>query len=213
MVRIAVRYAIMILGFFVIAIGIVMTVQAGMGPAPWDVLHVGISRTTGIPLGRIIVYTGLVVIIVGLSIRVRPTLCTILNMLLIGTFVDLISAAARIETPEAAIGRLALLAAGIVISGLGEGIYLGTGAGAGPRDGFMLGLVRLTRKRIWLVQTVIEVTVVLAGYLLGSPPGVGTVIFALTIGYFVETFLRILTPFISRFTGRARGPADSPVPL
>ncbi|MGE5542310.1 MAG: YczE/YyaS/YitT family protein, partial [Bacillota bacterium] len=142
--RIAARYAVMILGFFIIAAGIVLCVTAGLGPAPWDVLHVGISVTAGIPLGRTIVYTGLAVIVVSLFIGVRPTLCTVLNMLLIGTFVDIISAVAGINTPATIAARFALLSLGIVVYGLGEGLYLSAGGGAGPRDGFMLGFVRLT---------------------------------------------------------------------
>lgn len=205
----------MIAGFFVIAVGIVLSVRAGLGPGPWDVFHVGVSGATGIPLGRTITYVGLVVIALGLLIRVKPTLCTVLNMLLIGQFVDLVAAFLPLDTPATLAGRLVMLCGGIVVQGLGEGLYLGTRVGAGPRDGFMLGIVKLTGKRIWVVQTAIEVTLVMLGYALGSPPGAGTLIFAVSVGYFIEFFLNLLTPVISRLTAhlvdqqRAPAGADS----
>jgi len=178
----------------VLALGICLIVSADLGAAPWDVFHLGLSRITGLPLGRTLSLTGLLVMALGLPLGVRPTFATVLNMALIGTFVDLIRGTSLVPIPSSAIQQFVLLAGGIVLCGLGAGIYLSPGLGAGPRDGFMLGLAHRTGVRIWTVHASIEVTVVALGYLLGARPGVGTLITSGTAGYFVERFLRLMKP-------------------
>src|SRR5438128_4018723 len=77
-----------LLGISLFALGIVLTLRSGLGLGPWDVLHQGISRHTPLTFGQASQLVGAVVIIAGLLLRVRPGLGTVLNMLLIGFFVD-----------------------------------------------------------------------------------------------------------------------------
>jgi len=187
------RVAVVALGLFVFALGVTLNLRSGLGLGPWDVLHQGISRRTPLTFGQASVATGALVIAAGLLLRVRPGVGTVMNMALVGLFVDRILGA-RLIPPVAPYGPVAQLlvdALGVLLVGLGSGLYMRGGLGAGPRDGLMLGLHRLTGRRIALTRTALEAIVAATGFLLGGTLGLGTLVFALGVGPAVELGFRL----------------------
>lgn len=172
------------LGFF--GTGISLLFAADLGVAPWDILHEGLADILGISVGWVIVLTGVAIMVLWIPLRQRPGLGTALNAIEIGMAVNLVLP--HLPDPEALLPRFALLGAGLISVGLGSGIYIGSGIGAGPRDGLMMGLAA-RGVSVRLARTSIEVTVLVVGVLLGGSFGIGTVAFALAIGPLVQVFL------------------------
>lgn len=168
-----------VFGLFLFALGIVMTVNANLGVSPWDVFHQGLSKTFGITLGRANIITGL--FIIGLDVALGQTIgwATIMNMLLIGTFIDILMINNLVPVFDSFIPSLIMLLLGVLIEGYGCYIYISGGMGAGPRDGLMVVLTRRTGKSVRLIKSVIEIIVVTVGILLGGKFGIGTLIMAL----------------------------------
>ena len=180
------RLALFIGGLFIVANGIVSTIQAGLGINPWDVLHIGLSMQTGLSIGRIIQIVGLTLVGFSCFMKVKPSIGTILNMIFLGLFVDLVIALNYIPSPGQAWQKIILFISGVAIFGFGCSIYISANIGTGPRDSLMLALKRITPYRLGAVRTIMEVSAASSGFLLGGPLGLGTVIFALTVGYFIE---------------------------
>lgn len=190
-VQARVRVPRLIAGLVLCGLGIAFMVAADLGLAPWSVLDQGISDRTGIPIGTVSIIVGALVLLAWVPLRERPGLGTVLNVLLIGITIDL--ALLVLDTPEAAAGRLAYLAFGAFLWGPGTGLYIGATLGPGPRDGLMTGLASRGVGSIRLIRTGIEMTALAAGWLLGGSVGLGTVVFAVTIGPNVQFFLPRLT--------------------
>lgn len=158
-------------------------VAAELGLGPWDVLHQGLSRLTGVPIGTTSIAVGAGVLVLWVPLRERPGLGTVLNVIVIGVVIDL--ALLVLTTPETLWMRAAMMVGGPVLFGVGSGFYLGAGLGSGPRDGVMTGLAR----RGWPVGVAragIEFTVLGIGWALGGSVGAGTLVFAAGIGPLVH---------------------------
>lgn len=173
------QVARVVFGLFLFALGIVMTVNANLGVSPWDVFHQGLSKTFGITLGRANIITGF--FIIGLDVVLGQTIgwATIMNMLLIGTFIDILMLNNLVPVFDSFIPSLIMLLLGVLIEGYGCYIYISGGMGAGPRDGLMVVLTRRTGKSVRLIKSAIEVIVVTVGIFLGGKFGIGTLIMAL----------------------------------
>lgn len=191
--RFALALGANVLGLFLFALGVALTLHSGLGLGPWDVLHQGINRHTPLTFGQANEIVGAIVIVVGLLLRVRPGLGTVLNMLLIGFFVDRILGTGLLPDarPGGLVAQGVMDVVGVVVVGLGSGLYIRANLGAGPRDGLMLGLHRLTGRRVAVVRAALELSVAVAGFLLGGTVGPGTLIFALGIGPCVELGFRV----------------------
>jgi uncharacterized membrane protein YczE len=202
-----------VLGLFLMALGVALTLRAGLGLGPWDVLHQGISRHTPLTFGQASEVSGASVILVGLLLRVRPGLGTVLNMLLVGFFVDRILATGLI--PDARPGGLPVQALmdvmGVLLVGLGSGLYIRAKLGAGPRDGLMLGLQRVTGRRVAVVRGCLELSGAAMGFLLGGTVGVGTLVYALGIGPAVELGFRVFGVPRQRHEARVARPGERSV--
>ncbi len=170
--------------------GIAVMVAADLGLGPWDVLHQGVSRLTGIPIGTVGILVGALVLLLWLPLRERMGLGTVLNVVVIGIVVDLTLLV--LPVPEATWLRWVYLAVGPPLFAVGSGYYIGAGLGPGPRDGLMTGLAR-RGWRVGRVRTGIELTALAIGWLLGGTAGVGTLYFALAIGPMVQLALPRLT--------------------
>lgn len=176
-------------GITVISVGIALTIDAHLGVSPWDVLHQGLADVTGLSFGSVVVLLGLLILLLWIPVRQRPGIGTVINVLSIGFIVD----AFRDVLPQSheLAWRWPMLIGGIVISGIGIGLYIGAGLGPGPRDGLMTGIAAKGYP-VWLVRTVLELVALAAGWALGGNVGVGTVLFALSIGPLGHWFLKRL---------------------
>ena len=182
----AIRLTRCIAGLAMFGLGISLVIEAHLGAAPWDVFHQGLAELTGISVGHVIVVVGLLLLLLWIPLRQKPGIGTLLNALEIGFTVDLLMP--LIPDTDALVERVGCLVAGIVVVAVGSGLYIGSGLGAGPRDGLMIGLGRLGLS-VRVARTAIEVTVLVVGVLLGGTVGVGTVAFTFGIGPLVQVFL------------------------
>lgn len=189
------RIARCVFGLLLFGIGIALLIEAELGAAPWDVFHTGVSELTGIGVGNIIILTGIALLLLWIPLREQPGLGTILNAVLIGVFVDVVSPI--IPDDSGLLIRSVMMIAGVVAIGIGSGFYIGAGLGPGPRDGLMTGLAKRSigsRKiSIRVARTCVEITVLIIGIALGGAVGVGTAAFTLGIGPLVQVFLPRLT--------------------
>ena len=177
-------------GLVLFGIGIALILQAELGAAPWDVFHQGLSELTDISIGIVIVIVGVLLLLLWIPLRQRPGIGTLLNALVVGFVVDIVLP--LLPETDRLVPRVLYLAAGIVAIALGSGLYIGSGLGAGPRDGIMIGLRDRGLSVRW-GRTAIEVVVLVAGLALGGSAGVGTIAFTFAIGPLVHIFLPRMT--------------------
>lgn len=184
------RFARCIFGLALFGLGTAMFIVSELGAAPWDVFHQGVARHTGMPVGLVIVITGLLIVAAWYPLGLRPGWGTLLNATEIGLVVILVTE--LLPTYEAWLPRAAYLVAGLLCVGAGSGFYIGAGLGAGPRDGLMIGL-SARGLGVGVTRTIIEASVLVAGIALGGTVGVGTAVFAFGIGPVVHYCLPRLT--------------------
>ncbi|MBK8470200.1 MAG: hypothetical protein IPL45_10570 [Actinomycetales bacterium] len=178
-------------GLIVFAASEALILEAGLGVMPWDVLQQGLVNLFGLTMGTWSIIVGILVLLAWIPLRQRPGIGTVSNAIVIGLVLDPILRA--LDAPESLGWRAAYLVVGIVVNGIATAAYIGARLGPGPRDGLMTGLVRSTGRSVRLVRTALEVVVVAIGWLLGGNLGLGTVLFALSIGHVVHIFLPRLT--------------------
>ena len=181
----------LVLGLFLFALGIVMTINANLGLAPWDILHQGLSKTFGITIGLANILLGLIIIILEIVTGENVGWATIMNMLLIGTFVDILMLNNLIPTFTGLFPNLLMILLGLLIQGTGCWIYLSVGLGAGPRDGLMVILTKGTGKPVRFTKGSVEVLATVTGYLLGGSIGIGTIIMAFFGGNIFQFVFKI----------------------
>jgi uncharacterized membrane protein YczE len=159
-----------------------------LGLGPWDVLHDGIGRHTGVDLGIVGIVVGIPILLLWLPLHERPGIGTVANVFVIGWVVHvLLPHTSPVGAPAT---KVALMVAGLAAFAVGQGLYLAADLGPGPRDGLMTGLNRRLGWSIRLSRTVVETGALVAGFALGGAVGVGTVVFALAIGPMVQVTLR-----------------------
>ena len=181
----------LLVGLVLYGLAVAMIVRAGLGLDPWNVLNQGVAERLPLSYGVVMILIGAAVLLLWLPLRQKPGIGTVANVFLIGVFADLGLAWIPADLPLAV--RIAMLVAGVVLTGVATGAYVGAGLGPGPRDGLMTGIVKRTGWPVKYVRTAIEIAVVAVGWLLGGAVGLGTVLFALTIGPLVHVFLPLFT--------------------
>lgn len=188
------RFAWLVLGLFLFALGIVLLLESELGLSPWDVLNQGIAEQTPLTFGAANVLIGLIVLVVAWRLGAKIGVGTFANAILIGVFVDLLLAVDAIEelADSALPARIGLLAAGIVAIAIGSAFYIGAAMGAGPRDSLMLVLTKRTGWRVGVIRTLLEGSVTLVGFVLGGTVGIGTLVFAFGIGPAIEASFGLL---------------------
>jgi uncharacterized membrane protein YczE len=185
-----VRLANLYVGLVLFGASIALMISADLGLAPWDVLHQGISLRSGLPIGLVVNLVAAAVLLLWLPLRQKPGLGTVSNVIVVGLAAD--ATLALLPEPARLDVRVALLLGGVLAIGVATGLYIGAGFGPGPRDGLMTGLARRGHS-LRVVRTSIEVTVLLAGWLLGGTVGVGTLVYAVGIGPLAHYFIPRLT--------------------
>ena len=194
-----VRLLMLLGGLFIFAISMALTLQCNLGASSWAVLHDGIARQTPLSIGIVTQLVGLAMLVVSWVGGIRPGFGTLANMLLIGSFLDIILWSGLIPEAQSYPARFAMLLAAVVVIGLGSALYIKAGFGAGPRDSFMLVVHRRTGLRLGIARWLIEVVAVAIGIILGGDFGIGTIIFAMLVGFSIDWFfthlgVRVATP-------------------
>jgi uncharacterized membrane protein YczE len=187
------RLMLLIGGLACFSLGIVLTLQSHVGLGPWDVFHQGLAGRLGLSFGTASILVGFCILLLAWALGARPGLATILNMLLVGGFVDLYLALGVVPDIAGQPLPLRILVdlTGVAVVGIGTALYIKADLGAGPRDGLMLTLAQRVGGRVSIVRAAIELTVLAIGFLLGGTAGLGTLIFALGIGPAVGLAFRV----------------------
>ena len=182
-------------GLVLYGLSIALIVRADLGLDPWDVLNQGVFKRfagpAGISFGLVVNLIGMAVLLLWIPLRQKPGIGTVANVLVIGTVANF-----GLDWIPSDLGiplRAGLLISGIVLNGVASGAYIGAGLGPGPRDGLMTGIVARTGWPVKWVRTSIELAVIAVGWLLGGSVGLGTVLYAMTIGPLVHIFLPMFT--------------------
>jgi uncharacterized membrane protein YczE len=172
------------------ATGTVLTVKSNLGIGPWHVFHMGLSYITPLSFGQVNQVVGIVIVGLGYLLGIKPTYGTIANMIMFGTFADMVNNSGVIPVNPPFPIAIIYVIVGTITFGIGTGLYMNMNMGAGPRDGLMVGLNKKMGLSVGKVRTSMELTVLVAGYFLGGPLGIGTLIFALFVGHTVQWSLR-----------------------
>ena len=192
----------LVLGLSLFGASVGLMVRAHLGLGPWSVFHQGLAQHLGVSIGLVTNVVGALMLLFWIPLRQRPGIGTIANVLLIGTTADITLAV--VPAFEGLPLRIGVLLFAIALKGVAGGLYIGAGLGPGPRDGLMTGGVRVTGWPISRVRTGIELVVLALGWMLGGTVGVGTVLFALSVG-------PLLSIFLPMFEVRERTPRAAPV--
>jgi len=178
-------------GLILYGISLAFMLRAGLGLAPWDVLHQGLAQITGTSVGTMVIVVSFVVLLFWIPLRQPPGFGTFANALMVGVAVDVTLLV--MDDIDSVVLRIGLLVSGVLLNALATALYIGASLGPGPRDGLMTGLVRRTGRSVRLVRTTLEVTVLVVGWLLGGTVGVGTLLYAFAIGPIAQLLLPPLT--------------------
>ena len=167
-------------GLSLFGLGEGLLIVSFTGASPWSVLAQGISLNVNLSIGTITLLISIAVLILWIPLGQKPGMGTIFNALIIAIMIDL--CIKYVPTPSNYIHQLLLALISVIMVGIGGGIYLVSNLGAGPRDGLMIGLQKVTNFPIAVVRATLEISVVSIGWYLGGTVGVGTLLFAFGIG-------------------------------
>ncbi|MCG1022245.1 YczE/YyaS/YitT family protein [Sutcliffiella horikoshii] len=180
------KWSIYFIGLLIMAFGIVLMIRANLGSAPWDVFHIGLFYQIGLTIGTWSIIVGFFILMISSIISKKlPQIGAFLNMLMVGIFIDLYLMVPQLHTPDTIMGKIAMLVLGIMIIGIGIGVYISSRCGAGPRDSLMISLTQVTGWKVQYIRLGMELVVLCLGWLLGGPIFIGTILFSLTIGSIV----------------------------
>ena len=177
-----VRWSFFIVGLIVLALGVAMTIKGKLlGIGPWDVFHYGLTLQFGLTIGTWIIIVGFFLLLITVIFTKKmPKIGAFLNMILMGFFIDFFLWI--LPNTNSLAGSALYLLIGVIIVGYGIGIYVSAELGAGPRDGLMILIVEKTGWKVQWVRNGMELSVLLIGWLMGGPVGIGTVVSALLVG-------------------------------
>ena len=180
-------------GLILFGIGEALLITANIGVSPWFVLHQGLAFKTGYTIGITTFIVSVVVLLFWFPLKQKPGIGTILNTILISVVID--ASIFILPYPTEFLFQLFQVIGGILLIGLGSGFYLAANLGPGSRDGLMVGLSKQTNQSIALIRTILEITVVVIGFFLGGIVGIGTVLYAVGIGFSVSLGLFLVGKF------------------
>jgi uncharacterized membrane protein YczE len=185
--RLGRRLAQLYAGLLLYGFSIALMVRGDLGLAPWDVLHSGLTKHFPIDIGQALVIVSFVVMVAWIPLREMPGLGTVSNAVVIGLSTD--GFLLLLPSTHEMWLRVVLLVAGVALQGVATAAYIGAQLGRGPRDGLMTGISRRTGRSLRLVRTAMELTVVAIGLLLGGVAGIGTLLYAVSIGPLSQALL------------------------
>ena len=176
----------LLIGIVLYALGIVLAIQANIGFAPWEVFHAGLALVTGLGIGAASIVAGLVIVAIVTACGEKIGLGTISSMVLTGVFIDALLWIGLVPTAANPFVGAAMLVVGLFVIALGSYFYMKSAFGAGPRDNLMVVLNRMTKLPVGICRSAVELSVTLAGWLMGGMVGIGTVISVIAIGFCVQ---------------------------
>jgi uncharacterized membrane protein YczE len=174
-------------GIVLYGLSMALQIRATLGLGPWDVFHEGVAEKSGLSFGLVVILTSFVVLLLWIPLRQKPGFGTLSNAVVVGLAVDFGLAVIPEGGPLPV--RLAMLAAAVGLNAVAGAAYLGARLGPGARDGLMTGFVRRTGASVARVRTIIELSVMSAGFALGGTVGLGTVAYALSIGPLLQRLI------------------------
>ena len=175
-----------IIGMMLTSFGIITTIKANIGYAPWEVFHVGLSKTIGLSYGITTIIVALVIVIIVTIMGEKLGLGSILGMTLPGIFADIILITDIIPIAKNLIVGIIMLIVGLFVLSIGTYFYIRAAFGAGPRDNLMVVLARRTKFPVGVCRGSVEFIVTAAGWLLGGMVGIGTIISVIAIGFCIQ---------------------------
>ncbi|PZF57802.1 hypothetical protein DEJ23_06595 [Curtobacterium sp. MCSS17_008] len=181
------RFVQLAVGLFLYGASTALQVRAVVGVGSWTVLTQGLENVLPWSFGVITVVSSVVILLLWVPLRQKPGIGTLCNVLAIGPSADVVLW--LVPEPDGLVARVLLFAAGLALLAVATACYIGAGLGTGARDGLMVGVHERFGWPLWLARTVIEVTVVAVGWLLGGDVGVGTVVAAFAIGPMVQPLM------------------------
>ena len=170
----------LIIGLFLFGLGEAIIIGSGSGVSPWTVLAQGISTRSDLSIGMATFFISIAILIFWIPLKQVPGIGTILNAIIIASAIDL--TLPYLPQPDDITFKIIQACFGILVVGLGSGIYLCSNLGPGPRDGLMIGLQKQTNASLPAIRTIIELLAVISGWLLGGVVGIGTILFVFGIG-------------------------------
>ena len=179
----------LLLGLYLVGLGLAMMIHTGLGVPPWDVLSQGLQVQTGWTFGVSAIVISAFVLLLWIPIKQQPGIGTFVNALLIGPFADLNEP--LMPKLDGFFANLVWLILALIVFAVGAGLYISPNLGAGPRDGLMVGLTRVSGWPFWIIRTIGETLVLVSGWLLGGTVGIGTALFALSIGYLMQLSMKL----------------------
>lgn len=184
------QWATFAAGISLLALGVALSVIAGLGPGSWQVLETGLVEVTGARLGAVIVGESVVVLILAWALLAQPPARgTLVTTLAVGPLIGL--AVERIPHPSALWLASVVLAVATLAIGVGLGLYVASEVGASPQDALFVGLYRTLPLRPGVARAVLDGSLVVGGWLLGGQIGVGTVVVLVGVPFLVEPALRV----------------------
>ena len=184
-------------GLYLLAFGVSVIIQANLGTATWDVLHIGLSENFGLSIGRWVQIVGVVmVVLTSLLEKTRIQIGSVLNIVFVGFFLNQILAADFIPVPDTLAVRIIMLLVGVTIMGVGSGMYVSSKIGAGPRDGMTLYIAKRFSLSVGTSRTILESLALTSGWLLGGPVAIGTFVTVPLIGPIMQRSLGVWTKIL-----------------
>lgn len=181
----------LMIGFFIISIGIQLMIDTNLGLSPWGIFHSGLSNTFGITFGTAQQLTGLGIVLISMFLKIFPGIGTILNMYFIGFFIKFIDKMNFLPIYDSLLTNIFVFLIGNFLFCFGVFFYLKADLGSGPRDSLMLSFTKLTRFTAGQVKVTIEISAAIIGFLLGGSIGLGTGIAAITGGLFLDFIFKV----------------------
>lgn len=190
------------IGLFLYAVGIVLTINANLGLAPWDVFHQGMTKLINLTMGEASIVVGIILVIFNAVLGERLGWGTLCNMLFIGLFMDLLMLNHVIPIVHGILLGVAMMLLGMVVIGVASYFYISAQLGSGPRDGLMIALTKKTGKSVRFIRNAIELSALMIGYLLGGFVGIGTLIMAIVLGYIIQFTFKVFKFDVRRIRHR-----------
>ena len=182
-----------VLGLLVFALGVHLTIYANIGLAPWDCLGMGLSYHTPLNYGLSMTVMAVAILCVDLLLRERIGYGTIIDSLLTGNFVQMYNDLNPLPENHSLWLGIAVMLLGFVFMALGMFVYMKAAQCCGPRDSLLIGLgKRMPRIPIGAVEILLWAVVLLVGWLLGGPVGIGTLISTFGAGAVMQVIYNVL---------------------